>query len=252
MNYSIHFSPTGGTKRVADIFTQSFGGEWVSIDLCDRHQDFSQYAFTAEDLCLISAPAYGGRAPAAAIARLGQMHGNNTPVILNAVFGNRAIDDTLLELKETLSPLGFRCIGAMETVAEHSIVRQVATGRPNVDDRVQLADFAARLREKLAAGEDAEVEVPGNRPYRAFGGTPLKPVGNDLCTSCGLCAQECPVGAIPEDDLPGVDKALCISCLRCVRICPQNCRSVNPRPMAVTCAKLKAGCSEPKENKLYI
>jgi len=37
-----------------------------------------------------------------------------------------------------------------------------------------------------------------------------------------------------------------------VRICPQNCRSVNPRPMAVTCAKLKAGCSESKENKLYI
>ena len=252
MHYNIYFSPTGGTERVAKLFAEGFGGEWTGIDLCDRTLDFSAYTFTAEDLCLISVPAYGGRVPAIAMERLGKMRGDNTPVILNAVFGNRAIDDTLLELKDALTPAGFRCIGAMETVAEHSVVRQVATGRPNVDDRVQLRGFAVQLREKLAAGNCSEVEVPGNRPYRVYGGAAFKPVGNENCIHCGLCAQECPAGAIPDDELTGVDKARCISCFRCIRICPQHCRSVNPRPMAATAAKLKGGCSQPKANVLYI
>ena len=139
MNYNIYFSPTGGTERVAKYFTEGFGGQWTTVDLCDRQTDFSAFTFTADDLGLVSVPAYGGRVPAIAMERLGKMRGENTPVILNAVFGNRAIDDTLLELKDALTSAGFLCIGAMETVAEHSVVRQVATGRPNVDDRVNCS-----------------------------------------------------------------------------------------------------------------
>ena len=85
MNYNIYFSPTGGTERVARLFAGSFGGEWESIDLCNRQLDFSAYTFTADDLCLISVPAYGGRVPAVAMERLGKLTGADTPAILNAV-----------------------------------------------------------------------------------------------------------------------------------------------------------------------
>jgi len=252
MLYNIHFSPTGGTRRVADLLAQGFGGEWVELDLCDRRYDFSRHSFGKEDMCLISVPAYGGRVPAAALERLGKMTGQNTPVILAAVFGNRAIDDTLLELKDTLTPAGFRCVGAVAAVAEHSIVRQVATARPNTDDRRILLDFGRQLRKKFGQTEVSEIDVPGNRPYRAYGGSPLKPTGSASCIHCGLCAQECPVGAIPEDEFTGVDKARCISCFRCIRVCPAHCRSVPARPMAATAARLKSGCSEPRENTLFL
>ena len=34
MKYNIYFSPTGGTKKVADILVKGLGGEFQQIDLC--------------------------------------------------------------------------------------------------------------------------------------------------------------------------------------------------------------------------
>ena len=51
---------------------------------------------------------------------------------------------------------------------------------------------------------------------REYGGVPFKPVANGKCTSCGLCAKECPAGAIPLDNPKMTDKDKCISCMHCV------------------------------------
>ena len=37
--YEITFSPTGGTKKAADIFTKSFSPESTYIDLCSQKTD---------------------------------------------------------------------------------------------------------------------------------------------------------------------------------------------------------------------
>ena len=34
MLYNIYFSPTGGTKKVADILVNKLGGEFCEVDLC--------------------------------------------------------------------------------------------------------------------------------------------------------------------------------------------------------------------------
>lgn len=81
------------------------------------------------DLCLIAVPSFGGRVPEIALSRLREIKGNGASAVLIAVYGNRAIDDTLLELKDTLVPLGFCCIAAVSAVAEHSIMRCYGTGR---------------------------------------------------------------------------------------------------------------------------
>ena len=51
------------------------------------------------------------------------------------------------------------------------------------------------------------VQVPGNRPYREYDKIPLIPHATKSCSSCGLCAKECPVNAIPTDNPKVTDKS---------------------------------------------
>ena len=152
--YHIVFSPTGGTKKVSDIFTASFSSESILIDLTERSRDFSSCSFAETDTCIVSVPSYGGRVPDIAVTRLRQMNGNGASAILIAVYGNRAYDDTFAELQDVLADSGFSCIAAVAAVAEHSIMRQYAAGRPNAQDAETLTRFAENIRAKMEAGSD--------------------------------------------------------------------------------------------------
>ncbi|MCJ8502295.1 DUF362 domain-containing protein [Desulfatitalea alkaliphila] len=54
--------------------------------------------------------------------------------------------------------------------------------------------------------------------------TVLRPKADPaLCTACGTCVDQCPVGALRMvDDLPVVDPDLCILCFCCQEICPEK------------------------------
>lgn len=244
------FSPTGGTQRVSERLCEGLGGAWEMVDLTEEVQPA---AFAPEDLCVVAVPAYGGRVPAPAIERLRRMQGGGARAILVAVYGNRAIDDTLIELEDALLAAGFRCAGAVSAVAEHSIVRQYGAGRPDAQDADCLRAFGARIREALSNGAgETPVQVPGNRPYRAFGGIPFKPQANARCTKCGLCAARCPAGAIPKENPASVRPELCISCMRCIAICPEGARPMSQALVQGTAEKLRAVCAERKENELFL
>lgn len=88
--YDIVFSPTEGTKKVADYLTGALAGEVTTVDLTDSKRDFDAVSLTKEDVAVISVPSYGGRAPAVAAERLGVVHGNGARAILVCVYGNRA------------------------------------------------------------------------------------------------------------------------------------------------------------------
>ena len=45
--YTIVFSPTGGTKKAADLFAEAFCKDYVTIDLTERGRDFSKDSFCA-------------------------------------------------------------------------------------------------------------------------------------------------------------------------------------------------------------
>lgn len=248
--YNIFFSPTGGTKKVADVVAKGTKLDAEEIDLIKEPDKLMKVNFEKEDLCLVAVPSYGGRIPSVITDMFRNVKADGTKAILVAVFGNRAIDDTLLELQDVLEVSGFVCIAGMEAVAEHSLVHQFGTGRPDQQDERGLLEFAEKIMKNIETQD--KPEFPGNRPYREYGGVPLKPVANGNCNSCGLCAKECPADAISLDNPKLTDKDKCISCMHCVAICPKKARNCNKFISFIAGKKMKKVCSGRKENKLYL
>lgn len=246
----IVFSPTGGTQKVVDRLTAAWG-EQGRIDLCDRNTDFAAQTLTEEDVAVIAVPSFGGRVPGLAAERLAAIQGGARCVLV-CVYGNRAYEDTLVELKDLAQGSGFRVVAAVAAVAEHSIIHQYAAGRPDTGDGEELAGFGEKVLAKLDAGEEAAPEVPGNRPYKKAGGGGLVPKADGSCVSCGLCAKGCPAGAISLSDLTSSDGKKCISCMRCVVRCPQSARKVNSVMVSAAALAIKKACSVRKSNELYI
>ena len=244
------FSPTGGTQKVADIIT----GEWKEpvkkIDLSDAEADFSAVSLEADDLALIAVPSFGGRVPEVAVRRLEQIRGNRARCAVVCVYGNRAYEDTLLELSDTAEKSGFRVIAGVSAVAEHSIVHEYAAGRPDGQDREELRSIAQKIMEKVQSDSDAAPQIPGNRPYKKAGGG-LVPKADRKCNACGLCAEKCPVQAIPRENPRETDGKKCISCMRCVSICPQGARKVNAAMVAMAAMAIKKACEERKNCELF-
>lgn len=243
----IVFSPTGGTEKVAHILGQQWSANTVKIDLSDAKIDFTQCEITPEDMVFVAMPSFGGRAPAVAMERLKQIAGNGAKCTLVCAYGNRAYEDTLVEMEDAAKECGFRVVAAVAAVAEHSILPQYAAGRPDSSDEKQLADFAVRI-----AGKDSEItSIPGNRPYKKNGGAGLVPKPIKDCVKCGLCAEKCPVQAIDPASF-AADSKKCIGCMRCVKQCPKNARRVSGLMVSIAGMAIKKACSVRKENELYL
>lgn len=250
--YSIYFSPTGGTKKVADRLISAWG-DHVEIDLSDYTQDFSRYHLTAGDLCLVSFPVFEGHIPPIVVERLGRMTVEDTPCILAAVYGNRAYNDALLEAEDRLIPMGFRPFGAVSAVAKHSTL-PFAADRPDEGDRAELEDFSVQLRNRWQQGGfEVAVTVPGQRPYFEVPVTPVWPFYDaEKCVHCMTCAPLCPVQAIDHSDPGIVDQDKCVRCARCLAVCPVGARYWDPdrtRLMTTKNAHLFAGH---KPNELFL
>lgn len=250
--YEIYFSPTGGTKAVSALLTGLLTDEVIPVNMTDSKTDCHSIALTQEDIAVIAVPSYGGRAPSIAIERLAMIHGNGARAILVCVYGNRAFEDTLVELQDTAKMAGFRVIAAVAAVAEHSIARQFAAGRPDLKDSQQLSAFVKEIREKISSGNNEEPAIPGNRPYKKAGGIGMVPRPTNNCTRCGMCAKECPVQAIRIDNPKKVDRNVCISCMRCITVCPHSARKVNRIMLSAAGFALKKVCSDRKSCELFI
>ena len=247
----ILFSPTGGTRKVAEALT----AEWPSVETVDLSApdgSWAELALRSEDVALIAMPSFGGLAPQIALERLGKIRGNDARCVLVAVYGNRAYEDTLVQMEDAAGACGFRVIAAVSAIAEHSIMHQYAAGRPDRADRERLAGFAARIGEKVRSGDRTKPAIPGNRPYKKAGAVGLVPKAGSDCSECGLCAERCPTRAIDPRAVRKADGKKCISCMRCVSVCPRRARKVNGAMVAIAALAIQKACAEPKQCELFI
>lgn len=239
----IYFSPTGGTEKIARLIAGELEAPVLDITVFSYPLEY-----TPEDTVFFCFPVYGGRIPAPIYDRLRGFDGHGAAAVPVAVFGNRAVDDALLEMSELLKGLGFVTVAGAEMVAPHSISPNVAAQRPDAPDKAALSSFLKTLSQRE---EKKEVKLPGNYPYKKYEGLPLHPVAGFKCTGCGTCSAECPTGAINPEKPRIPDSKKCISCMRCVGVCPFENRKVPaPAKLAVTGA-LAAICAVRKPSKFY-
>ena len=248
--YKVFFSPTGGTKKVADYLCRGFDGDIKEVDLSLR--ELGEVNMTADDTAVVAVPSFSGRVPAFAVEALKKINSNGASAVSVVVYGNRAYDNTLIELQDVLLDLGFKCKAAVAAVAEHSIMHCYGTGRPDASDSAELEEFSAKIKDSVADKSKTSVEVPGNRPYKQAVKGGLKPFATDECVLCGECSALCPVGAISADDPKSTDEEKCISCMRCISVCPQKARKVDDDLLAALTERLKDACSSRKENELFL
>lgn len=220
MLHTFFFSPSDTTRKYANAMTYAFGGESQLIDLTHGSCEIESELIDGDTVLLIS-PVYAGRIPALAADLFRQIDGHGMRAIVAVVYGNRDYNDALLELADIAVNDGFDVIAAGAFIAQHCIFPKVANGRPDASDMAVAVDFMERAKES----DNLDIStIKGHRPYKKPGAVPLQPqTDENECVSCGVCARECPTGAIDPVTL-ATDKNKCITCCRCIAVCGSHAR----------------------------
>ncbi|MEE8569912.1 MAG: 4Fe-4S binding protein [Candidatus Bathyarchaeia archaeon] len=235
----VYYSPTRTTKQMLEYITE--GIENDNVEHIDVTPPDSYPKQLLEDLTIIGVPVYGGLVPKIAKKRLTEIKGNDTPAVVVVVFGHRAYDDALLELRDLAAESGFKPIAGGAFVVEHSWSNNdapIGAGRPEESDIELARDFGRQIRKKVEAitsTKDIEIiDVPGNFPYVGIirhgdppKRDPFSPSSNEeLCIMCGTCVDVCPKGAITMEDKISTRAEDCSLCHACIKFCPTGARVI--------------------------
>ncbi|WP_147821021.1 EFR1 family ferrodoxin [Salidesulfovibrio onnuriiensis] len=256
------FSPTGTTKAVVQGIADGFGSSSVElVDITGTEARKQPLRTSESDLLVVGIPVYMGRLPELATQWLNTIQARNTPAVCVVVYGNRAYENSLLELKDVLKNCGCVPVAGAAYIGEHSFSdagMPTAQGRPDADDLGHAQSFGRKVRDKMMSlaelSEAAEAEVPGSFPYE--GRTQIWDVDfiavSDACVQCGLCAEVCPVDAVDPQDSAVIDIEKCITCCACIKNCPQSARTMKDGPVRDAQKRLHDNCREPRQPENYL
>lgn len=238
----IYFSATGTTQKILRCIGTVLARE-LDVPVIEdnftlpkaREQDI---VCAEHELALVGTPVYAGRIPNVLLPYVKSgIKGSMTAAVPVVLYGNRNYDDALIELRDVLESNGFRTIGGAAFVGEHSFSYTLAAGRPDGEDLALAEAFAHNLAQKVRNMEalpQQPIEVNGCTPIRPYytprdrKGNPVnilkvKPLVNDSCDSCGMCAAVCPMGSIDPDNVRQYS-GICIKCGACIKKCPKQAR----------------------------
>lgn len=229
----IIFSPTNTTRTIVRHIASTLADEPATI--IDLTLPEKKEPLSGKGPVIIGMPVYGGRIPALAAQRLRVLGtGQGRPVIVVVVYGNRAFDDALLELRDLALELGFIPVAGAAFVGEHSFstpTHPIGAGRPDQEDLSKAQEMGQAVGQNLAQYPDLstwpKLEVPGNFPYReGVAPAPIAPETlTENCVLCGECALVCPTQCITiTQSSVETDKNNCLRCCACVRVCAYEAR----------------------------
>lgn len=256
------FSPTGTTRKIAYAIASGLHVAHVDcFDLTPPGADTQKHQVKHDVLTIIGCPVYAGRLPAVASSRLRKISGGGAPAVIVVVYGNRAYEDALLELRDVTLEAGFKPVAGGAFIGEHSYstpASPIAAGRPDTEDIHIAKAFGCIVRDKirnLALPEQInELQVPGNFPYKELrllqGISPS--MDKYACTGCGKCVSACPTAAINADFFSSIDANLCIRCCACVKTCSAGARKMDNPQIQQVAEQLSANCKLRKEPEMYL
>jgi len=247
---NIFFSPSGTSKKVAEIISGNFSQEKENCDLLHFQ---SEKELSSDDVAVVVLPVFAGRLPKTACKRLSKIMGNDAKAIAVVNYGNAHVTDALLELVDVLGKNGFNVIAAASTVSHHSIFDGVAVGRPDAEDISKINEFAVKCIEKIESDESLKSEIPGNRPYTEYKQLPFTvSCDESVCAFCYDCVNACPENAIPDDDPVSTNLDICSRCTACISICPEDARSFTGEAFETKKVDFEKANSKRKEPEFYL
>ena len=251
--YTLFFSPTLTTKKVVESIAKGVAetlntsrNSSVKVEPIDittpALRNKAAFGFDSSSLVVFGVPVYIGRVPNLLKDFFITIKGNGAIGVPVVVYGNRAYDDALLELKDIMEGNDFRCIAGAAFIGEHSFSTTLGGGRPNENDLEIARKFGSDIASKLAKMDhtsqvdlkEEKLSVPGNYPYKFFDARNSQNKGIDIrkvqplthsekCNNCGLCATLCPMGSInPQNCSEVIGK--CIKCCACIKRCPSGAK----------------------------
>ncbi len=239
---AIYFSPTHTTKNILKEIFARLAGAGTFYDVTTPRGREIPLVLSSNDLLLIGGPVYSGRLPGIFADYLRRQDFTGMKIAGVVVYGNRACEDALIELKDIIVSRGGILIAAGAFIGEHSYTESVAYGRPDDQDLEKAGVFAEAIEGNIS--RETSVMVPGDHPYRDIRFShPMGPHTADTCVQCHLCAETCPAGAIDFLDSRIADFDKCLHCHRCVYSCPVKAK-VFDQGMVPIVRWLVANCTQ--------
>lgn len=258
--YSVYFSGTGNTKKVVKAIAQGIDSNAGDVNWSDPATRSIGHKFQSGDMVVFGVPTIAGRVPNVLLKSFVNLEGNGAKAVAVVTYGNRAYDDSLLELARLLKGRGFRVVGGAAFPAEHSFSRTLGAGRPDSEDLLQATEFGRRMVAKIADGEPeifrTERELkpyfqPKDRDGNPINILKVKPVLDaGRCVECGRCVRACPMGSIDKKTMEVT--GICIKCCACVKGCPEGAWSFADAGFLYHKGELEYLYGDRKEIEFYI
>lgn len=247
----IYFSPTRTTRKIVEQIAAGLNsGEVEHYDLTRMPAGLDMQL--VDGVAIIGVPVYAGRVPEIFLKRVQNLSATGVPAVLVALYGNRAFEDALVELRDVAMSMGFAVVAAGTFIGEHSYstsTQPIAANRPDVADLQNAREFGTVIARQLQESiRRATPEIPGDVPYkeRAPLGGIAPETDRGVCTLCATCANVCPTFVIRVDGEVITEVENCIMCCACVKNCPEKARELKHPMVEARREMLINNCSEHK------